>query len=159
MDLVSIQQSAQELIWGQPIRITKRFTFEAAHRLPNHNGKCSRLHGHSYVLEVELMGYPKLDDETDSEYGMVIDFSTLSAVVKTDIIELLDHRFIVADCQVNLNDYDHPDAFAVDVEVCTAERLVQWITAQLWRRQSEWGGLLTRVRLYETETGWAEWQR
>ena len=38
------------------MRIGKLFKFEAAHRLPNHPGKCKNLHGHSYKLEVVVNG-------------------------------------------------------------------------------------------------------
>ena len=38
--------------------IYREFTFEAAHRLPNvpEGHKCSRLHGHSYRVEVRVTG-------------------------------------------------------------------------------------------------------
>ena len=40
--------------WG--MKIGKTYSFEAAHHLPNHNGKCKNPHGHSYRLEVEVEG-------------------------------------------------------------------------------------------------------
>jgi 6-pyruvoyltetrahydropterin/6-carboxytetrahydropterin synthase len=36
------------------MQIRKHFRFEAAHALPYHPGKCARLHGHSYGLEVAV---------------------------------------------------------------------------------------------------------
>ena len=33
--------------------------FAAAHRLPDHEGKCQRLHGHTYGLEVTVEGAPQ----------------------------------------------------------------------------------------------------
>ena len=36
------------------VRVTKRFTFEAAHRLLQNNGKCEFLHGHSYKVEFTI---------------------------------------------------------------------------------------------------------
>jgi 6-pyruvoyltetrahydropterin/6-carboxytetrahydropterin synthase len=38
------------------VRIRKRFRFESSHVLPHHTGKCARLHGHSYRLEVTVRG-------------------------------------------------------------------------------------------------------
>jgi 6-pyruvoyltetrahydropterin/6-carboxytetrahydropterin synthase len=39
-----------------PIRVTKRFHFEMAHALRCHDGLCANIHGHSYVLDVTLIG-------------------------------------------------------------------------------------------------------
>ena len=47
--------------------VLKEFEFDAAHYLPEYNGKCERLHGHTYKLVVKVEGTP------DKE-GMVIDF-------------------------------------------------------------------------------------
>ncbi len=48
--------------------LTKTFHFEAAHHLPGHRGKCARLHGHSYRLEVTLRG-PIKDSYTVQDTG------------------------------------------------------------------------------------------
>src|SRR5271154_3707984 len=71
------------------VEIRKQFAFEAAHVLPHHQGKCSRLHGHSYRLDVTLAG-PLQDD--GPARGMVVDFDAVSRVVKAGVIEELDHR-------------------------------------------------------------------
>ena len=34
--------------------ITKAATFDAAHNLPNYHGKCERLHGHTYRIQVTI---------------------------------------------------------------------------------------------------------
>ena len=57
------------------IILTKKFRFEAAHNLTSYHGQCEKLHGHSYVLEISVIGTP------DKE-GMVIDFAQLKQVVK-----------------------------------------------------------------------------
>ena len=58
--------------------------FEAAHFINNYPGKCSRLHGHNWKVEVSIYGN-KLD-----ELGMLIDFRDLKATVNT-IMTRLDH--------------------------------------------------------------------
>jgi 6-pyruvoyltetrahydropterin/6-carboxytetrahydropterin synthase len=61
----------------RPIRIS------AGHRLLQHDGKCSRPHGHNYEIIVEVTG-------TLREEGWVVDKG-----VVTDIIDEWDHRFLL----------------------------------------------------------------
>lgn len=117
--------------------IVKRFTFEAAHSLPGHQGKCARLHGHSYRLEVAVQGPIKVTPGATDD-GMVMDFSDLSQAARA-VLSRLDHQ--------NLND--------VTCIRTTAENLSHWI----WEALVE-GGLpeqmLAYIRLWETETGYVE---
>jgi 6-pyruvoyltetrahydropterin/6-carboxytetrahydropterin synthase len=118
--------------------ITKIFRFEAAHHLPDHRGQCSRLHGHSYRLEVTLHG-PIKDAPGESDNGMIMDFYDLSSIVKNVIVERLDHQ----------------DLNVVTGIYTTAENLVHWI----WDELIAYGfpnNLLHRIRLWETETGFVE---
>ncbi len=56
------------------MELFKEFGFEAAHRLPNvaADHKCARLHGHSFRVEVRVVG------EVGDESGWVMDFAELS---------------------------------------------------------------------------------
>jgi len=69
------------------MKLRKMFRFEASHILPKHSGKCSRLHGHSWVLHVEV------DGDIDPETGFVMDFAEISNKVHP-LIERLDHRHL-----------------------------------------------------------------
>jgi 6-pyruvoyltetrahydropterin/6-carboxytetrahydropterin synthase len=103
--------------------VRRIFDFEAAHRLPNHPGKCRDLHGHSYRLVVSV------DRPVDAESGMAIDFSELKQVVKTQVVDRLDHKLI--------NDLiDNP----------TAEVMSVWI----WDRLSAVLPGLVEIELHET---------
>lgn len=73
------------------ITITKQFTFEAAHSLPNHDGKCRNLHGHSYIFEVTVGGTIV---ESGAKEGMIMDFADLSHVVKKEIVDEWDHQLL-----------------------------------------------------------------
>ena len=55
------------------IRLTKEFTFEAAHALEGYDGLCREIHGHSYRLFVTVKGTP-CADESNPKFGMVMDF-------------------------------------------------------------------------------------
>jgi 6-pyruvoyltetrahydropterin/6-carboxytetrahydropterin synthase len=71
--------------------IRKEYKFEAAHQLPEHDGKCSRPHGHSYRVEVflEAAGVVLAGPKT----GMVMDFADLDRIVEP-LIDHLDHSDI-----------------------------------------------------------------
>lgn len=116
------------------MRICKQFSFDAAHYLPHHKGKCRDMHGHRWVLEVELEG-PVRDD------GMVIDFGDLKEMVNSEVITRLDHTL--------LND---------TLKVPTCENLLVWIAEQLRAGIDAVSTLdqLARLRLYETPTSFAE---
>ena len=60
----------------------KEFDFDAAHFLPNYNGKCEHLHGHTYKLVVKVEGTP------DHE-GMVLDFVRFKNLVKELVVSKL----------------------------------------------------------------------
>lgn len=87
--------------------ITKEFTFDAAHKLTKYHGKCEKLHGHTYKLQITLEGDIK-------ENGLIIDFVDLKNLVNEKVIDKLDHSYI--------NDLlDNP----------TAENIAVWIWDQL----------------------------
>lgn len=69
------------------IGISKAYKFEAAHVLPQHPGKCSRLHGHSYRLRVSVIG------QVNPETGFVLDYNELDKIVDP-IVEKFDHTFL-----------------------------------------------------------------
>lgn len=61
--------------------------FEAAHRIVDYPGKCNRLHGHNWVVEVTIKGN-RLND-----LGMLYDFKELKKEVNLTI-ERLDHVYL-----------------------------------------------------------------
>lgn len=76
------------------IRVTKEFNLEMAHALSGYDGKCKNIHGHTYRLFVTIIG--SIDNDPASpKNGMVIDFNLLKAIVKTTIIDELDHSLVL----------------------------------------------------------------
>ena len=74
--------------------LTKIFHFEAAHALTGYDGKCRNIHGHSYELRVTVKGLP-LNEPGNPKNGMVIDFHDLKSIVNQEVVEKLDHSFII----------------------------------------------------------------
>lgn len=93
--------------------VTKKFKWEAAHQIPNHKGKCGRLHGHSYVAEITVEGEVNQDDIA-SDYGMVVDFYELSDWWKPVEENILDHH--------NLN-----ETLDTDYHPTTAENIARFL--------------------------------
>jgi len=109
-------------------RVTCTFTFEAAHRLEWHTGKCRNLHGHSYRLDVSVEG--PLDAN-----GVVLDFDVLQELVRSQVIDAWDHR--------DLNEVlPNP----------TAELLAH----RAWELLTDAGLALSALRLWETDNSSAE---
>lgn len=77
------------------IRLTKQFDFEAAHALEGYEGKCRDIHGHSYHLNVTVIG--PVDYESGKLNGsMVMDFKDLKEIVKSKVIDNFDHQLILS---------------------------------------------------------------
>ena len=76
------------------IRLTKEFSFEAAHALEGYDGRCREIHGHSYRLYITIKGEP-INDPDSPKYGMVMDFGALKRIVNEQIIDRLDHSFMM----------------------------------------------------------------
>jgi len=110
------------------MEIYKAFTIEAAHRLPNlpDDYKCSRLHGHSFMIEIHVSG--NIDEAT----GWVMDFADISKAFKP-LFECLDHHYLN-----DINGLENP----------TSENLAKWI----WQKLESSLPLLTSVVIKETCT-------
>jgi 6-pyruvoyltetrahydropterin/6-carboxytetrahydropterin synthase len=72
--------------------IFKEFSFEAAHRLPQHKGKCSRLHGHSWVARVYVISNNLI--ERGSQQDMVLDFAEIKQYIQPLLDRYLDHYYL-----------------------------------------------------------------
>lgn len=118
------------------VTIAKEFSFDAAHSLPNSDGPCKRLHGHTYHVTVIARGQTQPLDGR-AEEGMVIDFTRIKAVFKERIEARCDHQF--------LNE-------TVPVARTTAELLVTWMLGEMREVLPQ----VVAIRVSETPSSWAE---
>jgi len=72
-------------------RLARTVAFEASHQLPRHDGKCRRLHGHSWRVALVVEGDRLIADGTKA--GMVVDYADLGRITKS-LHDLLDHRHL-----------------------------------------------------------------
>lgn len=97
-----------------PYLVRKEVVFDAAHRLPNHDGKCRRLHGHTFRAEIAV-ARPELHASGPKE-GMAVDFGDLKAAIGPLVEDKLDHHY--------LND-------TLPIDVPTSEAIARWLFVQL----------------------------
>jgi 6-pyruvoyltetrahydropterin/6-carboxytetrahydropterin synthase len=70
-------------------QLRKAFKIDAAHRLtglPTEH-KCTRLHGHTYRIEIAI------EDELKPDSGLVMDYNTLEQIAGP-VISMLDHTYL-----------------------------------------------------------------
>jgi 6-pyruvoyltetrahydropterin/6-carboxytetrahydropterin synthase len=133
------------------LHITRRETFNAAHRLYRADyddvknlevfGKCSNpnWHGHNYTLLITVAG------EVNPETGFVINLKELSKIIQRKIIEKIDHK------NINL-EVDFMKGKMASTEILTIA-----IWEQLEDEITQLGARLFSVKLYETENNFAEY--
>ncbi len=113
--------------------ICKRARFDAAHWLPNYEGLCRHLHGHTYTVEVHLMV-----EGVDEKTRMGVDFRELSRFLEDEILGKFDHS-----C---LNDF---------IEQPTAEAVCQHFL-DIAEKRFKGVGTSVVIRVYETPDSWVE---
>lgn len=133
------------------VHITRRETFNAAHRLYREEwtdeeneavfGKCANkyFHGHNFQLFVTVKGTP------DEKTGFIIDLKALSKILKEHIIDKVDHS--------NLN---------VDVPFLNGKMpSIEIMSIEFWKILEEqlipFSCLLHRIKIVETENNYAEY--
>jgi len=114
------------------ITISKGFSFDASHFLPNlpNDHKCKQLHGHSYKVILTIEG------DLDSKTGWIMDFATVSLIFQP-YLKQLDHSHLN-----NIKGLENP----------TAENISYWIFKNL---KPELPGLI-KVKIIENPDAWVE---
>ncbi|MEM4863391.1 MAG: 6-carboxytetrahydropterin synthase QueD [Candidatus Nezhaarchaeales archaeon] len=107
-----------------------RYVFSASHVIADHPGKCRNLHGHNYVVELEVCR-----DSLDS-LGMVIDFGVVKQILR-EVAGMLDHA--------HLND-------VLGLRNATCELIAMHIRKAVSERLGS--GYAVRVKVYETPDSW-----
>nr|BCX01753.1 MAG: 6-carboxy-5,6,7,8-tetrahydropterin synthase [Bacteroidota bacterium] len=120
-------------------RLHTEFTFEAAHSLPNYDGPCRRLHGHTYRVRITAESDRLYPSRYLSTPDMVCDFRELRWARADQEAGGLDHAY--------LNDILEAPP--------TAERIAEYIHRETKKRLPE--GIKLTVTVWETPTSWCEY--
>tara|TARA_B100000214_G_scaffold7573_1_gene5488 strand:+ start:105 stop:518 length:414 start_codon:yes stop_codon:yes gene_type:complete len=122
--------------------ITKKYHFSASHKYGNEHwseqknlevfGKDFNTHGHNYILEISITG------PINAETGWLVDLQQLKHIVKSKVIDLLDHSQIEKDID-----------WFMDKQP-SSENILIWIWNQISHELGE--GELYKLRLVETHS-------
>ncbi|WP_273404047.1 6-carboxytetrahydropterin synthase QueD [Actinobacillus porcinus] len=136
-------------------KVSKEFSFDMAHILDGHDGKCQNLHGHTYKLQVEVSGDLVADG---AKKGMVVDFTDVKRIVKGAILDPMDHAFIYdttseRECKIAalLNELNSK-TFGIPVRT-TAEEMARFMFNRLKDQLP-----ISAIRLWETPTSFCEYR-
>ena len=130
-------------------KVVKRLNFCYGHRLLFYEGACSRIHGHNAILEIELSS-----NILDS-LGMVYDFCKIKKIADEFVVQKLDHRLILhkEDPLLSILEKEGEEIFIFPNNP-TAENIAKYIFDILKCQ----GLPITAIRLWESDTSWAEWR-
>ncbi len=141
------------------IRLTKEFSFEAAHALSGYDGACRHIHGHSYRLFVTVIGEP-LSDEASAKYGMVLDFGELKRIVNEQVVDRLDHALVLTCDATTERVVESMKGVYDNVLLCdyqpTCENMLVDFASRI-SSQLPCGVELYSLKLHETASSYAEW--
>lgn len=128
---------------------TKEVTFDAAHRLSFHKGKCYNLHGHTYKLRLTL-ACENLED------NMVLDFYEIKKILNK-IVEQYDHTTILYEGdEKNVELAEKMSELGLSVLLFPYEPTVENM-AKYFMTYFQCNGLpVIKVTMFETPTSYAE---
>jgi len=133
--------------------VSRKEHFNAAHKLYNENwskernieifGSCANenWHGHNFELIVTVKGIPNPDT------GFVVDLKRLSTLIRTEIIDKVDHK--------NLN----LDVDFIKGKMCSCENLISefWKILEPKVKELSSDSTLHQLRLYETPQNFVDY--
>lgn len=127
---------------------TRRLEFDAAHRLPGHEGKCKNLHGHHYIVEASFSA------EGLDSVGRVVDFAVIKEKLGSWIDTNWDHNVILWEKDKTLGENisaETKQKIFYLLESPTAENMALYLFHEVCPKLFAGLGIsCTNLRLYET---------
>jgi 6-pyruvoyltetrahydropterin/6-carboxytetrahydropterin synthase len=125
-----------------------------AHALHRYDGACANIHGHSYRLEVTVTGHV-ITDPKHPKCGMIIDFGDLKQIVQTTVLDEFDHALVLNSETKNNIFNEIKNIIFVDYQPTNENLLVDFAKRIGSALPSDVS--LVRLRMYETNSSFAEW--
>jgi len=107
-------------------------TFAAAHQLRGYKGKCERVHGHNWKVQVHVVA------ERLNDIDIAMDFHDLKNILN-EVIEPLDHSFL-------------NDIFPFTEKNPSSENMAKWIYDFLNKKLSNEQVQVSAVTVWESDS-------
>ena len=120
-------------------KLNTEFKFDAAHKIDGYDGKCARMHGHSYKVHICAKSHKLNPSKYLKSPDMVCDFRELKWAGSDSEKGGFDHGII-------------NDLIPVST---TAERIAEYIHQETKKRIPD--GIELTVTVWETDTSWVEY--
>ena len=105
--------------------------FASAHTLRDYPGACSRMHGHNWKVELDVVA------KSLNETGMVVDFKQMKSAAN-EVCDQLDHRY--------LNEIEP----FTDINP-TAENIAAWLYGEISKKLNSDQAKVSSLTLWETD--------
>jgi 6-pyruvoyltetrahydropterin/6-carboxytetrahydropterin synthase len=115
------------------------FKFDAAHYIDGYDGKCGRMHGHTYKVHISAKSHELNPSKYLKSADMVCDFKELKWAASDSKKGGLDHSVLNEEIPV----------------ATTAERIAEYIHKETVKRIP--GNIELKVTVWETDTSWVEY--
>ena len=115
------------------------FRFDSAHLIEGYDGKCARLHGHTYRVRMSAKSHKLNPSKYLPTPDMVCDFRELKWPARDSTKGGLDHAYL-------------NDILPIST---TAERIAEYIHQETKKRLPE--GIELTVTIWETPDSWVEY--
>ena len=111
--------------------------FAAAHQLRNYNGRCERLHGHNWRVQVFVVS------DTLNDIGLAMDFKELKDATN-DLLSVLEHAFL-------------NDVFPFTEINPSSENIAKWLYDALGKKINSDDLDVSMVTIWESDTASASY--
>lgn len=119
--------------------LNTEFTFDAAHSIEGYDGKCAKIHGHTYKVRISAKSHTLNPSRYLESPDMVCDFKELKWAAEDSGKGGFDHGLLDELLPVNT----------------TAERIAEYIHQETKKRIP--GNIELTVTVWETPNSWVEY--
>lgn len=127
--------------------LTAEASFDSAHFLSGHGGKCANLHGHRWRVIAKIAG-EHLQTQGEQE-GMLIDFADFKKAVH-DLADTLDHTLLIEKGSLQLETMDAMETEGFSIVSLPFRPTAEHMAKYLFDSMKKEGFSICSMTVYET---------